>query len=132
MASIQPRKQRKARVTAPLHIRRKQVASHLSEELLLKYNRRSVPVVTGDEVKVLRGGHKGTTGKIVRVDTKARKVHVEGVNHKKADGTDIAIPLDPSNLLVVRLNLEDERRRDKLGATEGAGKAATPSKEDSE
>lgn len=124
MSSIQPRKQRKALHNAPQHVRRKQVASHLSEELLLKYNRRSVPIVTGDEVKILRGGKKGTTGKVVRVDTKARKVVVDGINHKKADGTDVSIPLDPSNLLVIRLNLEDERRRTKLGATEEDAKAA--------
>ncbi len=65
MSSIQPRKQRKARYDAPLHVRRKQVAGHLSEELLLKYNRRSIPVVTGDEVKIMRGSHKGESGKVV-------------------------------------------------------------------
>lgn len=117
MTSTQPRKQRKALAEAPLHIRRKQISGHLSEELLLKYNRRSVPVVTGDEVRLMRGGHKGTTGKVVDVDTKHRKIVVEGVNHKKADGTDVPLPVDPSNVLVVKLNLEDKRRRAKLGAT---------------
>ncbi len=136
MSSIQPRKQRKARYDAPLHVRRKQVAGHLSEELLLKYNRRSIPVVTGDEVKIMRGSHKGESGKVVDVDTKKRRLVVEGVTIKKADGTDVPRPVDPSNVLVVKLNLDDERRRNKLGETEApkaAKKAAAQEpKEDSE
>lgn len=118
MSSIQPRKQRKALNNAPLHVRRKQIASHLCEELLLKYKTRSVPVVVGDEVLLLRGGHKGHTGKIVEVRTSTRKVIVDGVNNKKADGTAVPLPVDPSNLLVQKLNLEDNYRRAKLGEAE--------------
>lgn len=120
MSSIQPRKQRKARYDAPLHVRRKQVAAHFSEELLLKYNRRSIPVVTGDEVKILRGSHKGESGKVVDVDTKARRIVVEGITIKKADGTDVPRPIDPSNVLLVKLNLDDERRRNKLAEKEAS------------
>ncbi len=117
MSSIQPRKQRKALYTAPLHKRRKQLAGHLSEELLLKYNRRSFPVIAGDTVKVLRGDHNGKSGKVLDVDTKARKIVVEGVTHKKADGTDVKLPVDPSNVVIVKLNLEDARRRERLEMT---------------
>ena len=122
--SSQPRKQRKALYDAPLHVRRKQIASHLSEELLLKYNVRSTSVVTGDEVKVMRGGHRGHTGKVVEIRTKDRKVIVEGVTHKKADGTDVALPVNASNLLITRLNLEDKRRRTKLGGDEKSKEAS--------
>jgi large subunit ribosomal protein L24 len=124
MSSIQPRKQRKAMYNAPLHLRRKHIASHLSEELLLKYNVRRTPLVSGDEVNVLRGDHKGKTGVVVDIDTKARKVVVEGVTHKKADGTDVAYPLDASNLRIIKLNLEDKRRRAKLGEAEAPAKPA--------
>jgi large subunit ribosomal protein L24 len=144
MSSIQPRKQRKAMYNAPLHLRRKQMASHMAEDLLLKYNTRRIPVVTGDEVKVMRGDYHGKIGKVVRVDTKRRTIVVEGVTHKKADGTDVAYPLNASNLLIVKLNLEDKRRRAKLGAdappvkpVKAAKKAAektteAPAKEESE
>jgi large subunit ribosomal protein L24 len=121
-ASSQPRKQRLARYNAPHHIARKQMASHLSEELLLKYNRRSMTVITGDEVKLLRGDHKGKSGKIVGVDVTVRKVVVEGVTNKKADGTEVPLPVDPSNLLIVKLNLEDKRRQAKLDETANAQK----------
>src|SRR5688572_28540032 len=100
--SSQPRKQRLARASAPHHVSRKQMASHLSEELLLKYNRRSITVITGDELKLLRGDHRGKSGKIVGVDFSVRKVVVEGVTNKKADGTEVPLPVDPSNLLIVK------------------------------
>lgn len=120
--SSQPRKQRLQRLTAPHHQSRKQMASHLSEELLLRYNRRSLTVIKGDEVKLMRGGQKGKVGKVAGVDARARKVTIDGVTHKKADGTDVALPVDPSNLLIVKLNLEDARRRAKLEATAAAQK----------
>ncbi len=122
-SSIQPRKQRKALATTPMHARRKQVASHLSEELLVKYNRRTMPVITGDVVTIMRGGNRGHSGKVVSIDTKKRRVTIEGVTHKKADGTDVALPVDPSNLLITKLNLEDARRRTKLGETAEAAPA---------
>lgn len=118
MTTIQPRKQRKALATAPLHVRRKQIAAHLCEELLLKYKTRSTPVVVGDEVLIMRGGHKGTTGKVVEVRTKARKLVIDGVNNEKADGTAVPLPVDPSNVLIKKLNLEDNFRRAKLGDEE--------------
>lgn len=118
--SSQPRKQRLSRYNAPHHQARKQMASHFSEELLLKYNRRSFTLIAGDEVKVLRGDHKGKSGKIVGVDVSVRKVTVDGVTNKKADGTEVPLPVDPSNLLIVRLNLEDKRRVEKLEETSAA------------
>ncbi len=122
MSSTQPRKQRLARYNAPHHQARKQMASHLSEELLLKYNRRSLTVIRGDEVKLVRGDNKGKTGKVIAVDVGVRKVTVEGVTNKKADGTEVPLPVDPSNVIIVKLNLEDQRRRSKLGESEEAAK----------
>jgi large subunit ribosomal protein L24 len=49
--STHPRKQRKMLYNAPLHKKRKWLASHLAENLLLKYDRRSIPVIKGDTVK---------------------------------------------------------------------------------
>jgi large subunit ribosomal protein L24 len=121
-ASSQPRKQRMARYNAPHHVARKQMASHLSEELLLKYNRRSMTVISGDEVKVVRGDHRGKSGKIMDIDVTVRKVVVEGVTNKKADGTEVPLPVDPSNLVIVKLNLEDKRRQSKLDETANAQK----------
>lgn len=126
--STQPRKQRKAMYDAPHHRLRKQLASHLSEELLLKYNRRSLTVIKGDEVKVLRGDFAGKSGKVIGIDAPARRVTVDGVVNKKADGTEVARAIHPSNLLLVRLNLEDNRRRNTLAAAEEGTKMGTSKK----
>lgn len=115
--SIQPRKQRKALALAPLHVRRKQVASHLTESLILKYNRRALPLVKGDVVRVMRGAFRGHEEKIASIDLKLRKVTVEGVTITKADGKKKAKPLDGSNLLITKLNLTDKLRRERLTRT---------------
>jgi large subunit ribosomal protein L24 len=116
-SSVQPRKQRYARYNAPLHVRRKMLAAHLSENLILRYNRRSIPVVKGDVVKVMRGAFRGHEDKIASVDLKILKVTVEGVTTTKADGKKKARPVDPSNLLIVKLNLTDKLRRERLART---------------
>lgn len=115
--SRQPRKQRKSLHQAPLHTRHKKLASHLAEPLLVKYNRRSLPVVKGDTVKVMRGAYRGHEEKVASVDLTMMKVTVEGVTNMKADGTRVARPVDPSNLLITKLNLTDARRRERLTRT---------------
>jgi large subunit ribosomal protein L24 len=112
--SIQPRKQRKAAGQAPLHQRHKKLAAHMAEPLIIRYNRRSLPVVRGDTVKVMRGVYRGHEEKIASVDLKMQKVTVEGVTVVKADGTKVARAVDPSNLMITKLNLTDPRRRDRL------------------
>lgn len=114
MNSKQPRKQRKMHFNAPLHKKRKMLASHLAENLLLKYDRRNTPVVQGDTVKVMRGSFKGHEDKVASVDLKKQIVEVEGITTVKADGTKVAKPIHPSNLLITKLNLTDKWRRNKL------------------
>ena len=99
---------------APLHRRRKWLAAHLDEPLLLKYDRRSLPVVKGDTVKIMRGIFKGHVNKVVRVNVKREYVEVEGAIITKADGKKVAKPIHPSNLLITKLNLTDPWRREKL------------------
>ena len=114
MKSIKPRKQRKRLFNAPLHKKRKWIAAHLAENLLLKYDHRGTPVVTGDTVKVMRGSFKGHEDKVVRVDIGKQIVEIEGITTVKADGTKIAKPMHASNLLITKLNLTDKWRRKKL------------------
>lgn len=109
-SSKQPRKQRKYRYNAPLHIKRKFLSAHLSKELREKYNKRSFPVRKGDEVEVMRGKFNKKKGKISRINLKKSKVYIDGITVKKVDGTDVQTPIDPSNLRIMSLNLEDEKR----------------------
>lgn len=108
--SKQPRKQRKFLYNAPLHLRRKMMAAHLSKELREKYKRRSFPVRKGDEVIIMRGKFRGKRGKIVKVDYKNYRVYIEGVTIKKTDGTEKLFPIHPSKVMIVSLNLEDKKR----------------------
>ncbi|MEM3030707.1 MAG: 50S ribosomal protein L24 [Candidatus Micrarchaeia archaeon] len=117
MPSIQPRKQRKARFAAPLHARHRLVAAHLSKEARQKLGtkRRSLPLRKGDRVKVLRGEHKGKTGKVARVSLSSLKAFVEGVVVKEAKGTEKLCPIDPSNLLILEADVADKQRAEVLG-----------------
>ena len=67
VTSKQPRKQRKARYNAPLHIRQKFMGARLSDELSKKYNTRSAHVIVGDTVTVMRGDFRNVSGKVESV-----------------------------------------------------------------
>jgi len=109
--TVKPSKQRKRLFQAPYHIRGKILSAHLSSELRSTYNTRSLPVRTGDTVKVLRGDYKGVEGKVMRVDRKKYRIFIEGITREKADGTTILVPIHPSNVEIIRLNLDDKFRK---------------------
>lgn len=113
--SSQPRKQRKARYNAPHHMRGSLLHAPLSKELREKYKRRSIRVIKGDKVKVLRGDHSGTEGLVDLIITNKAKIVVDGVSVKKADGTEVPRPVDPSKVMIIEINSEDKKREEKLG-----------------
>jgi len=108
--SIKPGKQRKWRFDAPSHKRRKFMGSCLDGELRDKYGRRTLPIRKGDTVKILRGEFKGNGGEVTKVDVGKSRVYIDGVNIKKTDGTDVARPIDPSNIMITDLSLDDKKR----------------------
>mgnify|MGYP001033914275 CR=1 FL=1 len=116
IASTQPRKQRKYRYNAPLHARGHFLNAPLSSELREQYNRRSVRIVTGDTVRVIRGDFAGDEGIVDMVNLDYSRIIVHGVVSTKADGTEVPRPVDPSNVCIVKLNLKDKRREEKLEA----------------
>jgi large subunit ribosomal protein L24 len=123
MVSKQARKQRKRQHNAPEHLRRKMVASHLSDGLMKQYKKRSALVVVGDTVMVMRGDEKvrNIEGKVTDVNTRTGKVVIEGITIAKADGTLKERPVHASNLVITKLNLTDPWRKEKLeGVKEGS------------
>jgi large subunit ribosomal protein L24 len=108
-SSKSPRKQRKYRYNAPLHVKRKFVSVHLSKELRTKHKKRSIPVRKGDEIIVLRGKYKKRTGKVSRVDLIHGRVYVDGITRKKVAGTEIPVSFTPSNLMIT--SLQDDKKR---------------------
>lgn len=115
VGSKQPRKQRKYRYNAPLHIKGKFLTAHVVKDLRSKYGLRSLRVRTGDKVRVLRGQFKGREGKVERVDMKNSKVFVTRIDIVKKDGaTRVLYPLDPSNLVIVEFDATDKKRNSML------------------
>ncbi len=110
-SSTQPRKQRKYRLNAPLHIKRRFMSANIASALRERFGKRSMVVRKGDEVMVTRGKMKGTKGVVEKVDLKSEKVFIEGVKMKKVDGSDVTKPFTPSNLVILKLNVEDKRRQ---------------------
>ncbi len=109
-ASSQPRKQRKYRYQAQLHIRHKFMGSMLSDELKEEHGIKSIPVRAGDTVKILRGDHKGKEGKVSVVALKKMTITVDGVVVNKADGTEVPRPIHPSKVMITKLGIKDEKR----------------------
>jgi large subunit ribosomal protein L24 len=109
--SKQPRKQRKALFKATLHRRQKFVSSHLSPDLREELGIRTLPVRKGDTVMIMRGGLRDVEGKVTEVNLKTIQVFVDGATRDKADGTTINIPIHPSNLMIIKLDLSDKQRK---------------------
>ncbi len=109
-ASTQPRKQRKYRYNAPLHILGKFLNGHLCKELREKIKTRSVRLRTGDQVKVIRGTYKNKVGKISRVDVKNSQIFVEGIERPKKEGGKAFIPINPNQVIITQLDESNKRR----------------------
>ena len=99
---------------ATFHTRSKQLGSQLSEDLRKKYGKKSVRVIEGDSIKIVRGEFKGVDGKISKVSTEKSSVAVEGVKKEKTKGDKFDVYIHTSNLLVTDLNTEDKWRMAKL------------------
>ena len=112
--SKQPRKQRKYRFNAPLHIKQKFMRAHISKELRKKYSKRSFGLRKGDNVKVMRGQFKNKQGKIERVNLRRTTVYITGIEVAKRDGTKALFPIHPSNLMITELNMDDKIRQQML------------------
>jgi ribosomal protein uL24 len=110
ISSKQPRKQRKYRAHAPLHLRQNMLSSHLEKSLRVQYKRRAMPICVGDEVAVTAGEFKKKHGKVSKVNLKSLKIYVEGVSRKKISGQEIQVALDPSNVVITKLKTDDKKR----------------------
>ena len=112
--SKNPRKQRKYRHNAPLHVKQKLMHVHLAPILREKYHHRNIQVKKGDKIIILRGSSRGKEGKVERVDLHRGKVFVSGIENIKKEGSRVLIPLEPSNLMIKELQLNDKKRKQKL------------------
>lgn len=99
---------------APNHKKRKYLSAPLSPSLRAEYGTRSMPVIVNDTVNITKGDRKLAEGKVLRVDTKDRKIYIEGVTRTRQDGSTVQIPIRTENVMITRLHLDDEWRRNIL------------------
>jgi len=110
--SKQPRKVRKRMMyNAPLHVKAKQLVAPLSEELQKEYGVRRLRVRRGDTVMIVRGSFKGHEGRVVKVNVKKVRIYVEGVTRVRSDGREVYVPINPSKVVITKLDMSDEKRK---------------------
>ncbi len=126
--SIQPRKQRKYRYNAPLHVRQKFMHVHLSPELRKKYSFRNIQLKTGDKVKILIGKFKKKEGKVEKINLRREQVFITGIERIKKEGTKSLVPFNPSNLMIIELDLT-KKRKEKLESKTKSEKVEKKEKE---
>jgi large subunit ribosomal protein L24 len=83
----------------------------LDDSLREEYGLRSLGIKKGDLVRIMRGQFRDTEGKVLGVDYRAIRVLVDGASTTKSDGKEAKIPLHPSSLMLVKLELNDERKK---------------------
>ncbi|MHA2212322.1 MAG: 50S ribosomal protein L24, partial [Candidatus Thorarchaeota archaeon] len=109
-SSKSPRKQRRSLHKSPIHKHKSMLRCRLDEFLREEYGLRNVVIKKGDLVRVMRGQFRDTEGKVVKVDYQKVRVYLDHASTTKADGKEAAVPLHPSNLMLVKLELDDERK----------------------
>ncbi|MFW9973912.1 MAG: 50S ribosomal protein L24 [Candidatus Thorarchaeota archaeon] len=108
--SKSPRKQRKRVQKAAMHERKNILKCRLDEFLQEEYGLRSLVVKKGDLVRIMRGQFRDTEGKVTQVSYKRGVVFLDNTTITKADGKEASVPVHPSNLMLVKLELNDERK----------------------
>jgi large subunit ribosomal protein L24 len=127
-------------IHTPKHLRDRMVAASLSDNLREVYKKRTLRIVKGDSVKVMRGEYKGVEGKVENVDTEHSTLNIEGVQREKIRGGQVKVPIHSSKVMIINLNLTDKYRSNKLQgekpkqqpAEESQQKAVKKSKEGAE
>ncbi|RDJ31073.1 MAG: 50S ribosomal protein L24 [Crenarchaeota archaeon] len=112
---MKPTKMRNNQIyRASLTTRSNQLGSTLSKELRKKYGKRSVRIIEGDAVKVIRGEYKDVDGKVASVSVEQNSVAIEGIKKEKGQGDKFDVLIHTSNLMITSLNTSDSWRMSKL------------------
>jgi large subunit ribosomal protein L24 len=121
-------------IHVPKHQRDRMMGAALADALRDQYKKKTLRVVKGDSVRVLRGEYKGVEGKIEKVNTEQGTLHIEGVQRNKIRGGQVKVPIHASNVMIINLNLNDKYRSNKVGGepVPSEKKAAAAHKEEEE
>ncbi|HEY7757566.1 MAG TPA: 50S ribosomal protein L24 [Nitrososphaeraceae archaeon] len=92
------------------HKRDKFLGANLSENLREQHNKRSMRVIKGDTVRILRGEYVGIEGKVEKVNTEKSTLSIEGVQREKIRGGKVKVQVHASNVQIISLNTDDDYR----------------------
>ena len=65
----------------------------------------------GTPPSYILGNHKGKKGKVISVYRKRWAIHVEKITKDKANGTQVQVPIHPSNCMITKLKIDNDRKR---------------------
>ena len=92
------------------HKRDKFLGANLSENLREQHNKRSMRVIKGDTVRILRGEYFGIEGKVEKVNTEKSTLSIEGVQREKIRGGNVKVQVHASNVQIISPNTDDDYR----------------------
>lgn len=92
------------------HKRDKFLGANLSENLREQHSKRSMRVIKGDTVRILRGEYVGIEGKVEKVNTEKSTLSIEGVQREKIRGGNVKVQVHASNVQIISLNTDDDYR----------------------
>merc|ERR1711879_74760 len=107
------RKNRRNHFSAPSNVRRKILSAPCSKDVAAKFGlkRLSMPIRKDDEVQIVRGKYKEEpAGKVIAVYRKRMCIFVERVVKEKANGSQIQVPVHPSNCVITKLKQDPDRK----------------------
>ena len=107
------------------HQRDKMLRASLADELREQYKMKTLRVIKGDSIMVVRGEYKGRGGKVEDLNTERGTLHIEGMQREKIRGGQVKVPIHASNVKITGLNLEDKYRSSML---QGGGKGDSAEK----
>jgi len=100
------------------------ICSNLSNNLKKEYNTKSLRIVKGDTVKIMRGEYKGVEGKVEKLNTVKGRLSIEGVQREKIKGGQVKVQIHASNVRITSLHLDDKYRKNKIGNQEQINKSS--------
>jgi large subunit ribosomal protein L24 len=92
------------------HKREKLLGANLSENLREQHNKRSMRVIKGDTVRILRGEYVGIEGKVEKVNTERSTLSIEGIQREKIRGGKVKVQIHASKVQIISVNTDDEYR----------------------
>ena len=90
---------------------------------------RSIRIIEGDTVKVVRGEFDGVDGKVTKISIADNGVNIEGVKKDKIKGDKFDVFIHTTNIVITGINGDDKWRMNKLEGKKPRSERITPKPE---